>query len=182
MPFNIEGQTHVVNNEVQIGNDHHSKIDFHMTHRNVEELNRRLMEIESQKAVKRPETQIIDKPKSVNRFIDIEEPQVKKEVVNGKLIIDIAGDGLVRRPVAVETIVDAAVEREREVYVEQFPKVETSITEEIIYRPLVVEEEETFDEWTEVFTITIRSVRYKIIWVSKASSISESGVACFFNC
>lgn len=47
-----------------------------------------------------------------------------------------------------------------------FPKVETSIVEEIIYEPMVEEEdEEMFDEWTEVFTITIRSVRYKIIWV-----------------
>ncbi len=48
---------------------------------------------------------------------------------------------------------------------EDFPKIETSITEEIIYQPPIEEEEEIFDEWTEVFTITIRNIRYKIIWV-----------------
>ena len=31
------------------------------------------------------------------------------------------------------------------------------------------EDEETFDEWTEVYTITIRGIRYKIIWVYDAA-------------
>lgn len=169
LPFNIDGQTHVVSNEVQIGNDYQSKIDFHSARNNVEELNRRLIEMESQRAVKRPETEIIDRPRAVNRFIDIDEPvQVKRQVDNGKLIIDITNEAQARKPVPVETIVDTVESNHhREVYVEQFPKVETQITEEIFYQPMVLEEEETFDEWTEVFTITIRNIRYKIIWVSK---------------
>ena len=91
----------------------------------------------------------------------------RREVVNGKLIIDIMGESG-KRPVPVETIVDAVVERkQREVWEESYPKIETSIREEIIYHPMPVEEDdEMFDEWTEVFTITIRSIRYKIIWVS----------------
>jgi len=153
-------------NEVQIGGSgHHTKIDFQSTQRNVEELSRRLIELESQQqALKRPEAEIVDKQTSVNKFLDIEEPVVRQEVVKGKLIIDILGEGG-RRPVPVETIVDAAVERRREVW-EEMPKVETSIVEEIIYQPPAVDEEdEMFDEWTEVFTITIRNIRYKIIWV-----------------
>ena len=39
------------------------------------------------------------------------------------------------------------------------------------HKKVVVEEEEeetSFDEWTEVYTITIRGIRYKIIWVYDA--------------
>lgn len=168
LAFNIDGQNHVFKNEVQINSDHQpaaTKIDFQSTQKNVEELNRRLIEIESQKTVKRPETEIIDKHRSVNRFLDIEETAPRTEVVNGKLIIDIMNESN-RKPVPVETINDAVVlEEKREIWEESYPKIETSITEEIIYEPME-EEDEMFDEWTEVFTITIRNIRYKIIWVS----------------
>ena len=98
-----------------------------------------------------PKEEFVDKQKETNRFLDIAED--KREINSGKLIIDIFSDQPPRPPVPVETIVD------------DFPKVETSIVEEIIYEPMVEEDEEMFDEWTEVFTITIRSIRYKIIWV-----------------
>ncbi len=164
MPLNIDGQMHLFKNELQINSDHQApKIDFKTTQKNVEELSRRLVEIESQQPVKRPETEIVDKRTNVNKFLDIDEPVVRQEVVKGKLIIDILGEGG-KKHVPVETIVDTVIEREREVW-EDFPKIETSITEEIIYQPPIEEEEEIFDEWTEVFTITIRNIRYKIIWV-----------------
>ena len=51
---------------------------------------------------------------------------------------------------------------------------ETFIKEEIVEETIFQkpappeEEEESFEEWTEVFTITIRNVRHKIIWVYDA--------------
>ena len=152
---------------MQIGNDiQHDKIDFHSTHRNVEELNKQLIEIENLKLVhmnKRPEMQIDEQParKPTNSFVDIDDSFKRDTVLSSnKLIIDITNENQAKRPIPVVQIVEEARK--------EFPVETQIIEEEIIYQPAEEEDENMFDEWTEVFTITIRNMRYKIIWVYDA--------------
>lgn len=104
MPYNIDGQTHVSNRVFQIGSEQFNKTDYESTQKSVEELTRRYHEIDSQKVVKVPKEEIVDRQKETNRFLDIAED--KREVSGGKLIIDIFSDTPARPPVPVETIID----------------------------------------------------------------------------
>lgn len=81
---------------------------------------------------------------------------------NVKITVDIKGDDeRPRAPRSVQTIVDdqsVQTSGNRVVY-------EDSHTVDGNRRVVGDDDEESFEEWTEVYTITVRGVRYKILWV-----------------
>lgn len=169
-PLNIDGQTHVVKKEFNINSEHQvsqAKIDFQIAQKNVQELNRKLIEIENQKLAqinKRPEAHIVESHHVVNRssvtssFVDIDE---KHNIQQNKLVIDIENNKQQKRlPPPVETIID---ERKPRLLYEDI--IDERITFELNQQEEEDDDDGFFDEWTEVFTITIRNIRYKIIWV-----------------
>jgi len=156
-PLNIDGQTHVIKKELNINGDSNgtttslvtsqAKIDFQTAQKNVNELNRKLIELENQKLSqmnKRTEAHIVENIVNRSSFVDIDDKQQYHQQTN-KVIIDIESKQK-RQP--IETIV-----------------VDERISFELKQEEEEEEDDDFFDEWTEVFTITIRNIRYKIIWV-----------------
>lgn len=80
-----------------------------------------------------------------------------------KITFDISEEKPKEGPRQVKTIVDEEKKVNNRVIYE-----DSYVIEHKTKRGGVDEEEESFEEWTEVYTITVRGIRYKIIWVYDA--------------
>jgi hypothetical protein len=157
--LNIDGQTHVYKNEVNINEQYQNKLDIlNMTQKSVEELSRQLHELEQEKKQQKKEkfAEIVEKYGKNPTHLDLVDhaPESLSSVTRHvSHSIDIQSDA---KPHMQRPVYDYSDERNlinltRPVY-EDTTHVHHHEEEEIV---LITEEEEdeTFDEWTEVYTI-----------------------------
>ncbi|RNA44605.1 microtubule-actin cross-linking factor isoforms 1 2 3 5-like [Brachionus plicatilis] len=169
--ISIDGQRHVHKNEVQVGDSCRPSSElFSAAQQSVYQLDERLrtLELEKSQQVKVKSAEIVDNyAKRQSSYCNI-EPDVMNRQRRINVTVDIKTETKAQR-VPVQEIYEPKKSEQNTKHVYE----DTTIVDKIDVQlpPARVEdddEEETFDEWTEVYTITIRGVRYKIIWVYDA--------------
>lgn len=156
------------NKKVQINEQQQRIMDIHnVTQRSVEELNRKieLLERERGNQVKVKAAEVVEiKTRGHRQNVDLDSEQ-RTNNKSVKITVDIKNEEKPRIAHTVQTIVDT----------------DTDIRSLPPRRPLYEhtndttrrrtggeDEDESYEEWTEVYTITMRGIRYKILWVYDA--------------
>lgn len=160
---NIEGQTHVHKNEVQINDKQRGVYDelYEQKKSAVEELNRKIEMIERERAnqVKVRAAEVVDKTTSrrlpPSHVVDV-DGLVEKNV---KVTVDIKSEEpKVPRP--VHTIVDEEIKRTSRVTYEDSVNVDSK------HKITLDDDEESFDEWTEVCFVSSILTANGIYWIN----------------
>ena len=172
--LNIDGQTHVYKKEVQIGEQYQNKIDLlNSTQRSVEELSKQLVELEHERRRQKKvnSAEIFENRAQKTTHVDLGADSQYRKVVTHSFDIKSEEKPVLPRPVYTNEEEEVKL-IDRSLYTDTYivePPAETVVHQQttIIEEQELLqddEDEETFDEWTEVYTITVRGVRYKIIW------------------
>ena len=177
--ISIDGERHVHKNEIQIvsgngyganENDNHL---FNRTQKSVIELDERLRSIERDK---------------LNNRIKVKSAEIVDNYVNKKsTCVNIEPDTYINRERRINVTVDIKTESKPVKQVQEIYETQTvNNNNKDVYEDTTIidnncliekktidaddndDDEETFEEWTEVYTITVRGIRYKIIWVYDA--------------
>ncbi|CAF0712705.1 unnamed protein product [Brachionus calyciflorus] len=166
-PVSIDGQTHFYKKEIQIAGDAGGyKKNELINLTNVKELDEKLKQMEKSQQVKVKSAEIVDTyTKRQSSHIDIEPDYniVSNREKKISIVVDIKTETTTPQEIPLKEISE---EKEVVKKIKNDLYEDTTIIQKIPNIPLVEEEdEETFEEWTEVYTITIRGIRYKILWV-----------------
>lgn len=170
--ISIDGQKYVHKNEIQIlDSDARNSELINMTQQSVLELDQKLRSIEKEKnqQIKVKSAEIVDNyTKRQSSYFNIEPDTLVNRERRINVTVDIKTETKPQQLPVQEIYEEKSKNEIKHLYEDTtiIDKIDIPVPKPM--PPIEDEDEETYEEWTEVYTITIRGIRYKIIWVYDA--------------